>query len=474
MNAHGHNEHGQDTHARRERNGDDPVIAVVGAGPAGLRAVETLAAAGLRPVLIDEAARPGGQIYRQPPQGAERPAEALYGLEAPKARVLHALVPALGSGIDYRPETLVWNIDGDRLDLKTARGFETLDFDRLVLATGAMDRVLPFPGWTLPGVFTLGAAQIALKAQGAAIGRRVALVGAGPLLPLVVYQYLKAGATVVAALDVTPFGAKVAALPGLLNEPATLAKGLWYTARNALAGRRIVSGVRAIGVEGEGRVAALVWQDAKGREHRVACDAVGASFGLRSECQLADLAGVKLRFEPTTRQWIPERDQSGRTSRPDVYVAGDGAGIGGADAAELQGERAALALLQDMGRPVDAARVARLDARLARQARFRAALERAYPFPAHLLAAVSDDEIVCRCEGVTVGLLRSTATGRDAHEMNRLKALSRIGMGRCQGRVCGQAATELLAAARGADVATVGRLRGNPPVKPIPIREAIR
>lgn len=451
-----------------------PVIVVVGAGPAGLRAVEVLAAAGLRPILIDEAARPGGQIYRQPPAGAERPAEKLYGFEAGKATALHGLLARLGDAVDHRPDTLAWNVFDDRIDLLTPNGFAQLTFDRMVLATGAMDRVLPFPGWTTPGVFTLGAAQIALKAQGVAIGRRVALVGAGPLLPLVTHQYLRAGATVVAALDVTPLGPKIVNFAGLLREPLTVAKGVWYTARALLAGRPIRSGVKSIAVEGEDRVEALVWRDGFGREHRVACDAVGASFGLRSESQLADLAGCRFGFDAMTRQWIPERSHEGRSSRAAVYLAGDGAAIGGADAAEAQGERTALALLADLGRPVDAARAAALDARLAQQRRFRAALERAYPFPDHLVAAVGDDEIVCRCEGITAGTLRATAHEREAHEANRLKAFTRIGMGRCQGRVCGQAAAEILAQTLALDVEAVGRLRANPPVKPIPIREALR
>lgn len=449
-------------------------IVVVGAGPAGLRATEVLAKAGLRPLLIDEARLPGGQIYRRPPLGAERPAEALYGFEAGKATALHGLLEVLGDRVEHRPETLVWNVFDDRLDLLGADGFEAVTFDRLVLATGAMDRILPFPGWTTPGVFTLGAAQIALKAQGVAIGRRVALVGAGPLLPLVVHQYLKAGAEVVAALDVTPFGAKVRHGFGLLAEPATLLKGLWYTARNLLSGVPIRAGVKALAVEGDGRVEALVWTDAGGRERRVTCDAVGASFGLRSEAQLADLAGLRFVFEPLTRQWIPERSTAGRSSRPEVYLAGDGAGIGGADVAELQGERAALALLEDLGLAVDGARVAALESRLARHRSFRVSLEKAYPFPAHIAEAIADEEIVCRCEGVTAGELRRTATERDAHEMNRLKAFTRCGMGRCQGRVCGQAAAEVLSQARGVPIEAVGRLRGNAPVKPIPIKEALR
>jgi NADPH-dependent 2,4-dienoyl-CoA reductase/sulfur reductase-like enzyme len=444
-------------------------VVVIGAGPAGLRAAEALVRGGVRPILIDEAEQPGGQIYRQPPRGAVRSPEALYGFEAKKAVAVHAILDRFGDAVDYRSRTLVWNVSGRRIDTLGPGGHRALDFERLVIASGAMDRVLPFPGWTLPGVFTLGGAQIALKAQGVAIGRRVAFVGAGPLLPLIAYQYAKAGAEIAAVLDVTPFSAKLKHAPGLLAEVGTFAKGLWYTLRNATAGLTVHSGVRAIGVEGEGRVRGLWWRDGAGARHSVACDAVGASFGLRSETQLADLAGCAFTFDAVSRQWIPQRDAAGRSSVPGVYLAGDGAGIGGADVAELQGERAALAVLEDIGARADAARAMVLDRKLARQARFRGALEGAYPYPSHLLDGIADEEIVCRCEGITAGTLRAAANERDAHEINRLKAFTRIGMGRCQGRVCGHAAAELFARTPGKDIVSVGRLRGNPPVKPIPV-----
>jgi NADPH-dependent 2,4-dienoyl-CoA reductase/sulfur reductase-like enzyme len=446
-------------------------IVVVGAGPAGLRAVEVLAEAGVTPILIDEHWRSGGQIYRRPPPPAERPARDLYGFEAAKALRLHGLLDRLGAKVETRMATLVWAVEGKRLSLLSGDRFDTLDADRMILATGAMDRVLPFPGWTTPGVFSLGAAQIALKAQGVSIGRKVVLVGAGPLLPLVVHQYLTAGAEVVAALDVTPFWPKVTNGIGMLAVPATLAKGLWFMARNLMRGVNIRFGVKAIRVEGTERVEALVWTDAAGAEHRVACDAVGASFGLNSEFQLADLAGCATVFDEVTHQWQPVRSPEGRSSVDGVYLAGDGAAIGGADVAELAGERTALTLLADLGRPVDPARVARLDRALARHRRFRLALERAYPFPGHLVDALGDDVVVCRCEGVTVGTLRRAVVERAVDEINRLKALTRCGMGRCQGRVCGRAAAEILAREVGRDVATVGRLRGNPPVKPIPVKE---
>jgi len=447
----------------------EPIVVIVGAGPAGVRAAEALAHAGLRPIVLDEAARPGGQIYRQPPGASGRVSTDIYGFDAKKATAIHRVLSDHTDRIDHRPDTLVWNVFGPKLDLLTADGYREQPFDHLILATGAMDRVLPFPGWTLPGVFTLGGAQVALKAQGVSIGRRVALVGAGPLLPLVTHQYAKAGVSVVAALDVTAFGSKLAQAPRMLASAGTLAKGLWYTARNRLRRLDVRYGVRSIRVEGDGRVEALRWRDAAGHEHRVDCDAVGASFGLRPEAQLADLAGCRFVFDVDARQWMPERSAEGRSSVPGIYLAGDGARIGGADVAELQGRRTALALLEDLGRAVDRRELLRLDRGLARQARFRRALDAAYPYPSHLLDAVGDDEIVCRCEGITVGALRQAAHERDAREINRTKAFTRIGMGRCQGRVCGEAAAELLARACDSDLERVGRLRGQAPVKPVPI-----
>lgn len=434
-----------------------------------MRAAETLARAGLRPIVFDEAERPGGQIYRQPPAGRGPFSPAIYGFEANKACAIHRVLHVHADRIDYRPRTLVWNLFERRLDVLTSAGYGEQPFDRLLLATGAIDRILPFPGWTLPGVFTLGGAQIALKSQGVSIGRRVAFVGAGPLLPLVTHQYAKAGVSVVAALDATPFGVKLAQGRGLLRSPSTLAKGVWYTARNRLRGLDVRYGVTSIRVEGEARVEALVWRARSGEEQRVACDAVGASFGLRAETQLADLAGCRFVFDDAARQWLPERTESGRTSVPGIYLAGDGARIGGADVAELQGMRAAFAILEDLGREVDRRVLARVDRALARQAPFRRALDAAYPFPAHLLDAIGDAEIVCRCEGITAGALRNSVQDQDARELNRAKAFTRIGMGRCQGRMCGAAAAELLARACDAGIERIGRLRSQPPVKPIPI-----
>ena len=451
-------------------------VAVVGAGPAGVRAVERLVAAGLSPVWIDEAPDGGGRIYQRPPSALARDARTLYGFEAKRATAIHDTLDALKPRCDWRPETLVWHIrPGAGVMQALQRGAQqTIGFDAAILCTGAMDRVIPVPGWTLPGVTTLGAAQIALKAQGCGIGRRVVLLGSGPLLVLVAYQYAKAGADVAAVLDTTPFATKARAAPGLMLGGTTFAKGLYYTAWLKRRGVRMAEGITPMVIEGDGlSVAAIRWRDATGREHRTECDAIGMGWGLKPEAQLADLAGVPFRHDALQANWIPVRDQAGRTPVAGIYLAGDGAGIGGADVAELAGQRAALALLADAGHRIDPLETVTLDRRLAGLARFRGALERAFPFPAHLARALPDDAILCRCEGLRAGELRAAARAEaatgPAPEMNRAKAFTRVGMGRCQGRVCGAAAAEILAAELGRPVPQIGRLRGQPPVKPIPL-----
>jgi NADPH-dependent 2,4-dienoyl-CoA reductase/sulfur reductase-like enzyme len=451
-------------------------VVIVGAGPAGTRAAEVLAGASLRPIVIDEAPDSGGRIYQRQPAGFQRTARALYGFEAAKARANHDIFDQLRPAIDFRPRTLAWNLRPGAIDTICDGRAGTVPFEQTILCTGAMDRVIPLAGWTLPGVFTLGGSQISLKAQGCAIGARVAFLGTGPLLYLVAYQYARAGAQVVSVLDTTPFATKASHAFGLMRGGTTFAKGLYYIAWLRARGIPIAEGVTPVAIAGDGRVESLSWRDARGAKHDVALDAVALGFGLKPEAQLADLAGVPFDFDPVQHNWVPRKDPTGRTPVEGVFLAGDGSGIGGADLAEAAGARAAWAVLAARGQAVDARAVARLDATLAAGAAFRTALERAFPFPAKLAANMADDTILCRCEVITAGELRSTAKEALAtlppSEINRAKALIRVGMGRCQGRVCSAAAAEVLAAALSCPVEQVGHLRGQPPVKPIPILPA--
>ncbi|MER8435951.1 FAD-dependent oxidoreductase [Mesorhizobium sp. M1312] len=447
-------------------------IVIVGAGPAGVRAAERLVRAGHRPVVIDENVAAGGQIYRRPPAELHRDPKDLYGFEAERACKLHRTFDELAGSIDYRPSTSVWSAEGRRLDVIDRDGASHLLWDRLILATGAMDRVIPIPGWDMPGVFTLGGAQVSMKYQACAIGARPVFLGTGPLLYLIAYQYMKAGVDVAAVLDTAPLSGKVRAAPTMMAGGTALLKGLYYVARLVAAGVTIRSGITPVAIDASSgqRVGVVRYTTGEGKITTIACDAVGMGFGLRSETQLADLLDVQFDFDPSLRQWLPAVDAWGRSSVEGIYLAGDGMQLAGAQAAELSGARAAEAVLHDIGQ-YDARRIVRsLNRRIDRWLRFRDAMaSRAFPFPHQLAQQCDDSLMICRCEGIAAGAMREAVRGQGQAEINRVKAFTRVGMGRCQGRVCQTAAAEITASAAGLDISMVSRLRGQAPIKPLPM-----
>ena len=443
-------------------------IIIVGAGPAGIRAAETLVQAGLRPIVIDREFKSGGQIYRRPAEGLDRPAGQLYGGDAPKARALHATFDALVSSIDYRPRTDVFGITDNLLHLHDGERLYDLPFDDLILATGATDRIAPIPGWTQPGVHTLGGAQIALKAQGCAIGHRVAFVGSGPLLTLVAAQYAAAGAEVAAVLDTSSFADLMRAAPLMAARPGLLLRGLKLRASLRRHGIPYVTGVRNIHIEGNGKhVTGLRWT-VKGKSRHQDCDGIGMGWHLRSETQLAQLADCAFGWDPVGRQSAPDIDDMGRSSRPHVYLAGDSTRILGADGAETAGRLAAAACLEDMKRPAPFP-VAPLLRRMQRMRRFALGIATAFPYPDDICTDLPDDALLCRCEAITAGDYRATITKARAIEPNRAKSLSRVGMGRCQGRYCGAAAARILAENGGLPLEQQPGLRPQAPVRPMPM-----
>lgn len=454
---------------------ETPRIAIVGGGPAGMRAAGLLAAAGLRPVLFNEAPEPGGQIYRRPPPPlrTELSPARLYGPDAGRAMALHSDFEAVADLIDHRSGTLVWNImkqehGGFRLLHQDGDGRQgALNCDAVILATGAMDRILPMPGWTLPGVWSMGGAQVMLKGQASLVGRRPVFAGSGPLLYLVAWQYAKAGGRPAAVIDGSTFAAKLRAAPLLAARPTVALRGLAMAAALRLRGIPVIKGAHADRIEATDTGIRVHWSSST-RSGQIDGDAVAIGHGLKSEQQLAELLGCRSRHDTESGQWLIETDPEGRTSVAGVYLAGDMAGIRGGHAAEFAGELAAWALLADLKHRDNASRRAVLRRKLARQDRFRRGLEQAFPFPQHRIASLPDETIVCRCEGISASALRRAITDWQPAEVNRLKAMSRCGMGRCQGRLCGQIAAGLLTAELGRAPGDVGHLRAQAPIKPIP------
>ncbi|OXM60536.1 NAD(P)/FAD-dependent oxidoreductase [Amycolatopsis vastitatis] len=400
-------------------------VVVVGAGPAGLAAAEHALRAGADVTVLDQADAPGGQYHRTLPG-------ARHGFEA------------LLSRCTWWPESTVWALDGKRVHVLrgpadgTGRRRHVLEPDALVLATGAHDRVLPFPGWQLPGVFTAGAAQALAKGERVAVGRRVLVAGAGPFLLPVAESLLDVGAGVLAVLEANPVSTvlkgwswRAAAHVGKTGELVRYAGTLARHRVPYRMGRTVVE------ARGDDRVREVVtarvradWSVVPGTERTYEADAVCVGHGFVPQPELAVAAGCAL-----DGGFVRVADDQ-RTSVPGVFSAGEITGIGGAVTAAAEG--AVAGCVAAGGRPGRALLRARDRARA-----FAGRLAAAHPIGAAWPGWLHEDTIVCRCEETTYGDLKSAATDPAAPGPHALKLGTRAGLGPCQGRMCGPAVADL-------------------------------
>lgn len=447
---------------------DNYDVIVVGAGPAGLAAAAATASAALSTLLIDENAGPGGQIYR-----------AITTTPVTNRAVLgadywhgEALVQQLNAThADILHGATVWSLDPDLVVGISSGGVaRLLKARRVILATGALERPFPFPGWTLPGVMTVGAAQTLMKASGLVPDGGTAIAGMGPLLWLYAAQVLRAGGRIEAILDTTPRSNYVAAaryLPEFLLSPLWR-KGLQLM-REVRARVRIVRGASELTATGDDRVRAISYSTDGGRREQIEIERLLIHQGVVPNVNLAMAAGVKHQWSEGQLCFVPILDPDGGTSIPGISVAGDGAGIAGAWAAEERGRLAGIAAARALKphEPVADDQVTRQQ--LFRHERGRRFLDALYR-PPEQFRLPSDDTTVCRCEEVTAGQIRQTAA-LGCEGPNQMKAFLRCGMGPCQGRLCGLTVTELIAQARASTPADVGYYRLRPPVKPLSLAE---
>jgi D-hydroxyproline dehydrogenase subunit alpha len=412
-------------------------VAIVGGGPAGMAAAVSARRAGASVALIDEYAAPGGQIWRRrfdagPDSLPWKARAALAALDASGATVLS------GVGVWAAPDARTLLLTGPPGRV-VARA--------VVLATGAYDRPVAFPGWTLPGVMTAGAAQALAKGQGVLPGRRVLLAGAGPFLLPVARQLAAGGAEVVAVVEATRRREWLAAAPRMARHGGKLAGYAGYRAR--LRGTRFVWGHVLVRAEGGQRVerAAIAaagpdWAPRPGTERSFDVDAVCTAYGFLPSTDLARALGCELRGDAVAH------DEQMRTTVAGVFVAGEAAGVGGAELAVLEGERAGASAAGAAGR-------ARPE--LARARAFARVLDDLFGARPGLAALASDDTVLCRCEDVTAGAVDAAGAGSPA----ALKIFTRCGQGSCQGRVCERLIADRLGSGE--------RFSTRAPLRPVPL-----
>ncbi|MFC8749403.1 NAD(P)/FAD-dependent oxidoreductase [Pseudomonas oryzihabitans] len=452
----------------------EPVdVVVIGAGPAGMAGARTLADLGLSVVLLDEQSAVGGQIYR----GINSASPARRTLLGPDyAAGAHLAEAVKSTTVRHETGASVWQITRERqvhyLKNGQVRSFAAR---AVLLATGAMERPFPIPGWTLPGVMTAGAAQILLKTAGIGPQGPVVLAGCGPLLYLLGWQYLRAGIPIGGLVDTSRredyWRARGHLLAALRAWPY-LRKGV--SLLRALRKGEVphYTGAEQLQVEGEGQAQALRFV-VDGQSHRLPASTVLLHQGVVPNIQFTQALRAQHRWDDAQLCFVPEVDQWGALDVPFISVAGDGAGIGGAQAAALQGQLSALGLARSLGQITPAqrdAQAAPLRAELERNLRIRPFLDALYRPREENRIPARDDVTICRCEEVTAGDVRRFVE-LGCSGPNQAKSFGRCGMGPCQGRMCGLTVTEIIAKSRGLTPDEVGYYRIRPPIKPITLGE---
>jgi NADPH-dependent 2,4-dienoyl-CoA reductase/sulfur reductase-like enzyme len=429
-------------------------VVVIGAGPAGLAAAQAAAEEGARVCVVDAAPQPGGQVWR-----------AHGAVVVPPVRERLARLQALGVEI-LSGTRVAWPLGERRLLLDRGDRASVLHWDRLVLATGARERLLPFPGWTRPGVFGAGGLQALVKGGWPIAGRRVLVAGTGPLLLASAATLQAAGAVVVEIAEEAPLSSVARFGLRLLGHGRALATALGLQARLLRVPYRpgwqvVTAQPDAASADAQGPALRVTLAHADGRTREVACDALAAGWGLVPQVELAEAVGCRLVDVRGARAVAVDAGQ--RTSVEGVFAAGEPTGIAGRDAASASGAIAGReAGRRSAGRGVSDAREHRT---LRGAHRFADLVAATFPPPDDLAVRLHDDTIVCRCEDVRWSDVRACDDRRSA------KLATRCGMGHCQGRLCHEALRALgLPPAAGSPIDSPAP--GRPvraPISPMPI-----
>ena len=443
-------------------------LVIVGAGPAGLAAACEARQWGLSVTLLDEQLTPGGQIYRDVDAASPR-RRSLLGDDYGAGAELTAAFAR--SGARHVAGASVWNVGLDlQVNYLHQRASRVAQGRHILLASGAMERPFPIPGWTLPGVMTVGAAQILLKSAGALPAAPVVLAGCGPLLYVLADQYLRAGVRIEAVVHTTRPSDYLRAIPQLgsaLRCWRELRKGLRLLDRLRRGGVPVYAGARSFSIDGSGRAEAIRFVHRE-RSHRIASSLILLHQGVVPNTQLSWALDARHRWNPAQLCWEPETDHDGQLEHNGIYVAGDSRAIVGAEASASQGRLVALAVAAKLlrGSPERERRERAVRRELRRQLRIRPFVDALYrPLQEHRIPP-QVPVVVCRCEEVTAGQIRKFVE-LGCQGPNQAKAFGRCGMGPCQGRLCGLTVTELIAEARGVSPGEVGYFHIRPPIKPV-------
>jgi len=456
-------------------------VAIIGAGPAGLAAASEAVAHGLSVTLFDDNSMPGGQFLRQLPGSFRRTAPTVFDKQ--KAHHKSFLKFENHPSVQYMSDTVVWGVFNDKV-IAYAGGLESgyIRAEYIIIATGAHDRAVPFPGWTLPGVMTAGGVQNLIKSQRIVPGDRVLITGNGPLILLVAYNLNRAGCKIVQVQEAGPKKIRALDLLRLLNVPSLLMKGVLYNVALIGAGIPLKTGMTVLEARGEDKLAEVLVApiDRSGRVNRSKARSINTEilvtgFGLTSSSEITRLLGSEHVYRSSQGGWIPQRSADLETSVPGVFAVGDCARIQGAEIAFLEGRIAGMNVAMRLNREanrISSKKIRSLKRTLSRYHRFRSGIEKIFAPPNNFLSLITDETVVCRCEDVTAGEIYDKIHG-SIYGISSIKTLTRTGMGRCQGRNCLGSLAEIVRAKTKCELSDSAFPRVRPPVKPISIGDVI-
>ena len=450
---------------------------IIGTGPAGISAAITAAKSGIEVTVLGEDPRIGGQIFRQiiPPLQAQR-----HYIETQNQILFRRLNKELEKvHIHFLSNTVVWGIFEDKIIATDSKDHPLIKAKKLLIAEGAYETPVAFPGWTLPGVMTLGGIQILLKSQGVIPQGKILIAGTGPLLYFTAAQLVKNGANVIGVLEASPLSQWMKWIFQLMRSPKLLWKGIQYLLILKKHRVPVYYSHVVVKAQGEEHLEKIVfakadkhWKPLRRTEKTMKVDILGLNWGFVPSTIFSHMAGCEHECDPLMRWWIPKTNSNYETLREGIFVAGDCTGIGGVKLAVLEGKIAGTEVSFQLGRisKLMADRhQARLKKSLSRQQWYYEFLRKIYAFRSGLLHLLSDDTIICRCEEIDYKTITKIIEDGARH-IDQIKRLLRVGMGRCQGRFCYPTLLGLLA-----NILPLNELRkedfsARPPAKPIPLK----
>lgn len=450
-------------------------LTIVGAGPAGIMAAYTAAMAGVDVTIIDNNPQPGGQYYRQSPPEFNFP----NMIDSISSRVdgPEVLSKLANKKIRTFYSAQVWGVhEGNKLLFADEKQSYILPTDQVIIATGAYDRPMAFPGWTLPGVLGAGATLRMVKTQWVLPGKRVLLAGTGPLQLALADLLLKKGAEVVCIAEAANPFTKPGQLPNFWGNWDRLIEGLQYF--STLFKHKVKTYydhaiIKATGSDHVER-ATIAKLDKNGdpipgTEKEYEVDAVCLGYGLIPAFQLAASFNCQLSFDPRINWFTPKHDQTMATTTPNVFVAGDLTAIAGSKAALLEGEIAGLNAIHKLGAITDqelSERSSKVSKKLKKINRLANALQVLYKIRPELSKLAKDDTLICRCEEVPLSSIKEAIANGGA-DLHQVKLATRSGMGYCQGRFCSALVAPLIAEATGTPLSEMVPFTVRSPIHPL-------